>query len=128
MGMGCMLLLGLGPTWLGAWLTPVWLLGFGSLLGLALLLVVWAVTWLTSRQSARALGMVLVECVPLPVLVVAVTLAVFGVVGLAVVREPGQHLNSLLRSYLSRWAAKGGRTTSVRCRRRTAGTGRSRSR
>ena len=92
-----MLLFGLVPTWLGAWLTPVWLLGLGSLLGLGILLAVWAGTWLVSRHAAQATRMLVAECVPVPILIVTAALALLGIVGVAVVRDPGEHLHSLRR-------------------------------
>jgi ABC-type transport system involved in multi-copper enzyme maturation permease subunit len=37
------------PTWVSNWLTPLWILGVGALLGLTALLILWAVVWLLSR-------------------------------------------------------------------------------
>lgn len=45
-------LLGAVPTWVSNWLTPLWLLGLGTLIGLAVLLLLWAVALLLSRIPA----------------------------------------------------------------------------
>ena len=47
-----LLLLGAAPPWLMNWLTPVWLISLGALLGLAILIVLWGVAWLLSRIPA----------------------------------------------------------------------------
>jgi len=43
------LLLGAMPTWASNWLTPLWLLSLGVLLGLVLLLLLWGVCFILSR-------------------------------------------------------------------------------
>lgn len=35
--------------WVGSWLTPIWLVGVGAILGLAILLVIWLLGWVLSR-------------------------------------------------------------------------------
>lgn len=92
-----MTIFGFVPTWITAWLTPLWLLGLGASLGLTVLLVLWGVAWLTSRRAGRVIRSLVLECVPLPILAVIVGLAAFSVIGLAVVRDPGEHLYSLRR-------------------------------
>ena len=42
-------LLGAAPTWLTNWLTPLWLIGLGTLIGLAILLVLWGAAFILSR-------------------------------------------------------------------------------
>lgn len=37
------------PTWVSNWLTPLWILGTGALLGLVALLLLWLVAWALSR-------------------------------------------------------------------------------
>ena len=37
------------PTWVSNWLTPIWLVGLGTLIGLAVLLILWGVAFLLSR-------------------------------------------------------------------------------
>ena len=95
-----MMLLGMVPTWLSAWLTPFWLLGMGALLGLVILLVVWGTLWLVYRPAAEAIPAMLTECVPLPILVVTGALALFGILGVVLVRDSGEHFHSL-RSWVS---------------------------
>ncbi len=45
-------LLGVVPTWVSSWLTPIWLLGIGALIGLVVLLLLWAAAYGLSRIPA----------------------------------------------------------------------------
>lgn len=45
-------LLGVVPTWVSNWLTPVWLISIGALIGLAVLIVLWGVAYALSRVPA----------------------------------------------------------------------------
>ncbi|MEO8494051.1 MAG: ABC transporter permease [Planctomycetota bacterium] len=45
-------LLGVVPTWVSTWLTPLWLIGIGALIGLIVLLVLWGVAFVVSRIPA----------------------------------------------------------------------------
>jgi len=47
--MNSMMLVAAGPTWVNNWLTPVWIISVGALIGLAALLVLWACALLVSR-------------------------------------------------------------------------------
>ncbi len=47
--MNSMLLAAVGPTWVNNWLTPVWIISVGALIGLAALLVVWGCALVVSR-------------------------------------------------------------------------------
>ena len=92
-----MLLFGYVATWLSSWLTPVWLLGLGALVGLVVLLILWGVLGLVSRHAAREVPLVIGEGVLLPILLVCATMALFGAVGFSVVQDPGEHFYSLHR-------------------------------
>jgi ABC-type transport system involved in multi-copper enzyme maturation permease subunit len=85
------------PPWVVTWLTPIWLLGMGALVGLAVLLVLWGVTFLVSRKAGRLVPSTVTEGPLLPILVVTVLLASFGVIGLLIVRNPQGFLESLRR-------------------------------
>ena len=45
-------LLGVVPTWVSSWLTPLWLIGIGALIGLVVLAILWAVALALSRVPA----------------------------------------------------------------------------
>jgi ABC-type transport system involved in multi-copper enzyme maturation permease subunit len=47
--MNSMMLVAAGPTWVNNWLTPVWIISVGALIGLALLLVLWGCAAIVSR-------------------------------------------------------------------------------
>jgi uncharacterized membrane protein (DUF485 family) len=40
------------PSWVSNWLTPLWILGVGATMGLALVLAVWLATLVLSRIAA----------------------------------------------------------------------------
>lgn len=90
-------LLGAVEPWVSNWLTPVWLLGAGALLGLACLLALWAVVCLVYWKGGRLVPSIVREGPLLPISVALLLLAGFGVVGAAVVRNPGELLASLQR-------------------------------
>lgn len=45
-------LIGVVPTWVSSWLTPLWLIGIGALIGLVVLLVLWGIAFALSRVPA----------------------------------------------------------------------------
>lgn len=47
--MNSMMLVAAGPTWVNNWLTPVWIVSVGALIGLALLLVLWGCAQVLAR-------------------------------------------------------------------------------
>jgi len=47
--MNSMMLFAAGPTWVNNWLTPVWIVSVGALIGLALLLVLWGAAEVVAR-------------------------------------------------------------------------------
>lgn len=85
------------PKWVSLWLTPIWLIGFGALIGMACLLAAWMVIFLVSRRAANWLTLIVREGPLLPILAVAGLLAVFGLVGTVVVPEPSELMDSLAR-------------------------------
>jgi ABC-type transport system involved in multi-copper enzyme maturation permease subunit len=86
------------------WLTPVWLLGLGAVLGLALLALLWAVLWAISRlgplgfrRSLDEIPLALREGVLFPLLIIVGLFAVFGLLGPMFARHPAELLRSLTR-------------------------------
>ena len=63
---------------LSTWLTPIWLLGMGALVGLVLLGIIVAVVFLISRRAGRGLIDSLREGVLLPIGYVAAFMAGFA--------------------------------------------------
>ncbi len=61
------------------WLTPIWLLSLGVMLGAAVLLLLYGIIWLISRPTASAMLRVAKESVLQWVSYVALTFIVFGV-------------------------------------------------
>lgn len=90
-------LLAMGPDWLANWLTPIWLLGVGTLIGLALLLALGLAIRFVSPQGGQAIWQATSEGVLWPAFLLACALAAFSVVGLAVVRRPAEIMASLTR-------------------------------
>ncbi len=85
--------------WFNTWLTPLWLLGLGGLLGLVLLLAGWALVAVVSRRAAAEVPARVQEGPLLPVFWTVVALAVFGVVGGFLVRDTGDLLRSIPRVF-----------------------------
>jgi len=83
--------------WLSAWLTPVWLLSVGVLIAMVVLGAAWGVSWLAARNVALAAARAVREGVLFPVLIVALVLAAFALLGFPVVRHPGQLLAHVAR-------------------------------
>ncbi len=118
--------LGAVPSWITNWLTPLWLLGTGALVGLILLVVLWGLAYLLSRLpflgdigardresslprviqpilaifSRRAVGEVpsVVREGPLwPLFVVTLCFAAFGIFGAFFAKDPLSLLSSFGR-------------------------------
>lgn len=79
------------------WLTPVWILGAGALLGLILLAFFWGVLALVSRRAAREAYLTVREGPLRPILWTVIAFAVFGVLGTPVALNERAILASLLR-------------------------------
>ena len=87
----------IGPDWLITWLTPLWILGVGALLGLLLLLVGWVITAVISRRAGAEIPVMLAEGPLLPISVVIVVFGLFGILGWAFVHEPMAKIQSIPR-------------------------------
>ena len=86
-----------GPAWLMTWLTPMWILGVGALVGLIILAMLWAVLFVVARRTALDIPDILTEGPMLPILIVTIVFAVFGVAGAVVVRTPFEVIASVPR-------------------------------
>jgi hypothetical protein len=87
--------------WVGNWLTPLWLVGVGALLGLVVVLLLAGIAWLLRGVPLfRGLGEIrqtLTEGPLQPIFAVTVILAIFGIVGVMVVRRPMEMVEALVR-------------------------------
>jgi ABC-type transport system involved in multi-copper enzyme maturation permease subunit len=79
------------------WLTPVWILGIGALLGLVLLIVLWGVLALVSRRAAYEAYVAVREGPLRPVFWTVAAFAAFGILGSPVALNKGAILASLWR-------------------------------
>ena len=87
----------IGPDWMINWLTPVWILSAGAAMGLAMLVVLWLLLFVVSRRGAALVPEMIGEGVMLPIFLVTVAFAIFGVAGAAIVRTPLEMLASVPR-------------------------------
>ena len=69
------------------WLTPIWLLGLGAALGLFLLLVIWGLVAIGSRNLAVSAVRMVRESVLWPLLIAAVLMFIVGLAFAAVAPE-----------------------------------------
>ena len=92
-----MVLIGAVPGWISTWLTTLWLLGVGALLGLAILVVMWLVLFLVARRGAVAVPRLIGEGPMMPIFVATAALAVFGIVGAFIAAERNELIASMLR-------------------------------
>ena len=81
--------------WLTTWLTSIWLIGVGVLLGIAILLVLWGLTFIVNRKAAQQVPLAITEGVLLPITSIVVIAAIFGLVGAFFARDPLTILESL---------------------------------
>ncbi len=82
------------PEWLSTWLTPVWLLGIGALLGLLILGALWLPLLLL--PMGRRVPAIVREGPLFPIFIITALLAAFGILGtLFVVRNPDAMFASL---------------------------------
>lgn len=87
----------IGPDWLITWLTPLWIIAVGALLGVAVLLVLWAITFVVSRRTAGDVVETVTEGPLLPIFVVTAIFALFGLFGSFFVHAPKEIVSSLPR-------------------------------
>jgi ABC-type transport system involved in multi-copper enzyme maturation permease subunit len=92
------------PEWTSNWLTPLWLLGIGCLLGLLILSLIWGLAWLLSRsfspdnqfrRGVEEIPLGITEGALLPVFFIVGAFAAFGVLGSVVAHRPAELLLSL---------------------------------
>lgn len=83
--------------WLNVWLTPLWLLGIGTLAGVLILLVLWCLLWVVSREGAQAAPTAITEGVLQPVAWIVLGFAAFGILGSFVIRDRSEIFASASR-------------------------------
>ena len=83
--------------WLNVWLTPLWLISFGILVGAAILLVLWLVLFAISRPGGKAVPTIIAEGALLPVGWVVLAFAAFGILGCFVIRDRDEIFTSAAR-------------------------------
>ena len=86
---------------LSVWLGPLWLFSAGISLGAGILLLLWGITWLVSRQTARAIPRILQEGPLVPI-----TYAVFVLVGFTILASGTMSVSDVIDS-LNRLPAVG---------------------
>ena len=90
-------LFALVPTWMTAWLTPLWLLSLGAALGLLVLFALWACMFAVSGRVGLAVGRCLREGVIVPILAVIGAVAAFSLIGWIVADNPRAYFTSIGR-------------------------------
>ena len=83
--------------WLSTWLTPIWILGVGALLGLAVLLLLWGLLALIRPSAAARIPELVLEGALMPIFWITVGLAVFGVAGFPLAADRMEILASAAR-------------------------------
>ena len=86
---------------LSVWLGPLWLFSAGISLGAGILLLLWGIIWLVSRQAARAIPRILQEGPLVPI-----TYAVFVLVGFTILASGTMSVSDVVDS-LNRLPAVG---------------------
>jgi ABC-type transport system involved in multi-copper enzyme maturation permease subunit len=94
-----MLLLGQGVNWLRftVWLTPIWLIGVGVLLGLLVLLLLWGLLFLIGRRAAVEVPLMVREGPLWPIFIVMLLLISFVALGWPIASKPQELLGQLTR-------------------------------
>ncbi len=91
------LLSAVAADWLVSWLTTLWLIGSGFLLGLMVLLAIWGLLFVVRRQAALQVPLALSESILLPTTVIAGLGGLLAVAGSFIVYDPLAMLESLAR-------------------------------
>jgi ABC-type transport system involved in multi-copper enzyme maturation permease subunit len=78
---------------LAIWLTPLWILAVGVMIGAAFLLLMWGVCWVVNRRAARAISAAVGEGILRPISYVAASLA-----ALAVLAAPSMPVERMMAS------------------------------
>ena len=90
-------LFGVVPVWVTNWLTPLWLMGIGTLVGLLALLICWAISFVIFRRMAKEIPGILSEGIMPAVLTCAIVMSIFGLVSSFAVKQPLEVLKSTVR-------------------------------
>jgi len=85
------------PDKTSVWLTPIWALSVGVTLGLLILLAIWGIVFLFSRQAGREAPGAMLEGPLRPIFYVMLFLAGYSLLGVVAVKEPGQIISSVFR-------------------------------
>ena len=97
------MLLGIVSPWLSAWMTPLWVLGIGALMGLMLCAAVWGLiallgmAWPPAAKTAEEIPAIVREGVLWPLFLIVCGLSCMGVAGYFLAAKPGAVLHSLGR-------------------------------
>jgi ABC-type transport system involved in multi-copper enzyme maturation permease subunit len=83
--------------WLSIWLTPIWMLGVGVLLGASILLVCWGVFAVFSPARGAEIPEMVSEGALLPITWVLGLVGLFGIFGAFVAKDVGPILSSAAR-------------------------------
>ncbi len=83
--------------WLTTWLSSLWLICLGVLLGTAALLLIWGILFLVRPKAARQVPLAIGEGVLLPITFIVGLAALFGLAGAFVSYDPQGFLDSLTR-------------------------------
>jgi len=97
--MESLLILGQGVDWVRftVWLTPMWLIGVGALIGLAVLLVLWGLSFVVARRVAVEVPLAVREGPLWPIFLVTAALAAFTVLGWPIASNPTDMLRGIAR-------------------------------
>ncbi len=92
-----MVLIGAVPDWISTWLTTLWLMGVGALVGLVVLCVLWLVLSVVKKSAAKSVPTIIGEGPMMPIFLTVAALALFGIVGALVASDRDELLASMLR-------------------------------
>lgn len=85
------------PDWLVSWLTTLWIISVGVLLGLVALAILGGITFLVRPRAGRQIPSVIGESVLLPLTIVGGLASLFALGGWLMVYDPNVMLGSLLQ-------------------------------
>ena len=92
-----LILFALAPDWLISWVTTLWLISLGALIGLVGLLLLWAISFLVAPRFARTVPLRVTEGVMLPTMTIFFVVALFALLGALAVRKPLEMVQSIGR-------------------------------
>ena len=79
------------------WITPLWILGLGAIVGLLLCVVLWGAICLVSRPAGASVPMLVREGALWPIFCVATALGVVSIVATPIIFQPLELISSLKR-------------------------------